>query len=158
MESKPVHKCLLCKGSSRPGDLDSCGQLCPRNPCQQMVFIILIGLTWRWASLPALSTTRFVSSGGLGGEGQQALWEKLPRIFWLLLPQPDCVYENRPHLQVRDGNKSASFAQPTPFPVCVQVQTRAHACTTATPRAYTQLLRSLLGRVQRIPNPLQSWM
>lgn len=68
MESKPVHKCLLCKGSSRPGDLDSCGQLCPRNPCQQMVFIILIGLTWRWASLAALSTTRFVSSGGVGGE------------------------------------------------------------------------------------------
>lgn len=54
VEGKPVHKCLLCKGSSRPGDLHACGQLCPMNPCQQTVFIILVGFTWRWTS-PALA-------------------------------------------------------------------------------------------------------
>ncbi|CAO2595896.1 hypothetical protein LEMLEM_LOCUS8372, partial [Lemmus lemmus] len=88
---------------------------------------------------------------------QEALWEKLPRIFWILFPQPDLVYEETLHLQVRDGDGSARFAQPTPFPVCVQVQTRAHTCNAATPRAYTQLLRSLLSRVQLTPNPVLSW-
>lgn len=84
---------------------------------------------------------------------QQALWEKLPQIFWILLPPPDLVDEEKLPFQARDGDRSRGFTQPTPpFPVCMQVQTRAHVCTTATPCAYTQLFRSLFTSVQPTPN------
>ena len=82
---------------------------------------------------------------------------KTPPDLLVLVPAA-LVYEESLHLQVTDGDGSASFAQPTLFPVGMQVQTRAHACTAATPRAYTQLLRSLLSCVQLTPNPVLSWM
>jgi hypothetical protein len=40
MQSQPVHKCLLCEKSLRPGDRNSCGQHSSRTPCQQMIFIV----------------------------------------------------------------------------------------------------------------------